>query len=400
MERVSETTGKRTTRGFVRPLLARSTDEEHRVSTPLELFFDLCFVVAVAQASNSLHHALAEDDLHQVLVGYPIAFFAIWWAWMNFTWFSSAYDNDDVLYRSGVFVQIIGVLILAAGVPRAFSGASFAIVTLGYAVMRVGLVFLWLRAARDDVPRRQTDARYAVGISACMVGWGLLLLLPDGIHVAGIVVMVVAELLVPVWAEQSTPTSWHPHHIAERFGLFTLIVLGESVAAATIAIQSAADAGGAVGDLLDVAAGGVLIVFAMWWMYFAQPVGPLVERARGSFDQSSWRQAFLWGYGHYVVFASAAAVGAGLAVAADQAIGHADLSARGATTCVAVPTALYLLSVWAIHLTAKPAGPVRAAAPCAAILVMVVAVAGLPVLAVGLILVALVVFSELATRPA
>ena len=124
MERVSETTGDRTTRGFVRPLLARSTDEEHRVSTPLELFFDLCFVVAVAQASNSLHHALAEDDLHQALVGYPIVFFAIWWAWMNFTWFASAYDNDDVLYRLGVFVQIVGVLILAAGVPRAFSSAT------------------------------------------------------------------------------------------------------------------------------------------------------------------------------------------------------------------------------------------------------------------------------------
>ena len=77
-----------------------------------------------------------------------MVFFAIWWAWMNFTWFASAYDNDDVLYRLGVFVQIAGVLILAAGVPRAFASASFAIVTLGYAVMRVGLVSLWLRAAR------------------------------------------------------------------------------------------------------------------------------------------------------------------------------------------------------------------------------------------------------------
>jgi low temperature requirement protein LtrA len=297
-------------------------------------------------------------------------------------------------------VQIIGVLILAAGVPRAFSGASFAIVTLGYAVMRVGLVFLWLRAARDDPPRRQTDARYAVGISACMVGWGLLLLLPDRIRFAGIVVMVVAELLVPVWAERSTPTSWHPHHIAERFGLFTLIVLGESVAAATIAIQGAADAGGALGDLVDVAAGGVLVVFAMWWMYFAQPVGPVVERARASLDQSVRRQAFLWGYGHYVVFASAAAVGAGLAVAADQATGHADITARGATACVAVPAALYVLSVWAIHVTAKPVGPVRAVAPCAAVLVVLVAVAGLTVVAVGLVLVALVVVSELAIRAA
>jgi low temperature requirement protein LtrA len=397
MDRVSEATGDRTTRGFLRPLVARSTDEEHRVSTPLELFFDLCFVVAVAQASTSLHHALAEDDLHQAVFGYPIAFFSIWWAWMNFTWFSSAYDNDDLLYRVGVFVQIVGVLILAAGVPRAFAG-SFAVVTLGYAVMRVGLVFLWLRAARDDSVRRRTDLHYAIGISACMVGWGLLLVIPDGVRLPGIVVMVVAELLVPVWAEQSTPTSWHAHHIAERFGLFTLIVLGESVAAATIAIQSAADAGGALGDLVDVAAGGVLVVFAMWWVYFAQPVDAIVERAREALDESSWRHSFIWGYGHYVVFASAAAVGAGLAVAADQAIGHADLSARGATLCVAIPAALYVLSVWGVHVSAKPAGPVRVAPPCAAALVVVVALAGLPVVVVGLVLVALVAFSELAAR--
>ena len=77
----------------------RDSDEEHRAATPLELFFDLCFVVAVAQAAGSLHHALAEDHLAQALVGYPMVFFAIWWAWMNFTWFSSAYDTDDVAYR-------------------------------------------------------------------------------------------------------------------------------------------------------------------------------------------------------------------------------------------------------------------------------------------------------------
>ena len=155
-----------------------------------------------------------------------------------------------------------------------------------------------------------------------------------------------------------------------------------------------------IGDLLACVGGGLLIVFGMWWVYFAQPVGPIVEQARASLDRSSWRQAFLWGYGHYVVFAAAAAVGAGLAAAADQAIGRADLSARAATACVAVPAALYVLSVWAVHVTAKPAGPVRAAPPSAAVLVVLVAAAGLPVVAVGLVLVALVAFSELAARAA
>src|SRR3954468_7342002 len=222
MERVSETTGDRTTRGFVRPLLARSTDEEHRVSTPLELFFDLCFVVAVAQAANSLHHAIAEDHISQALVSYPMVFFAVWWAWMNFTWFASAYDTDDVAYRLAVLVQIAGVLILAAGVPRLFEDHDLAVVPLGYAVMRVSLAGQWLRAAYSDPPSRRTNLRYAFGVSACMLGWLVVLVLPRGWQAAGFLVMVVAELSVPILAERHGTTTWHPHHIAERYGLFTL----------------------------------------------------------------------------------------------------------------------------------------------------------------------------------
>ena len=79
-------------------MVARRTDEEHRVATPLELFFDLCFVVAVAQAARTCT-TISRRATWPGLVGYPMVFFAIWWAWMNFTWFASAYDNDDVLYR-------------------------------------------------------------------------------------------------------------------------------------------------------------------------------------------------------------------------------------------------------------------------------------------------------------
>ena len=151
---------------------ARGPDEANRASTPLELFFDLCFVVAVAQASDSLVHTLARGEIATSLVGYTTVFFAIWWAWMNFTWFASAYDNDDVPYRLAVLVQIVGVLILAAGVPRAFGKHDLSVIATGYAVMRVSLVALWLRAAREDRDRRRTDVRYAVGVSVCMIGFG------------------------------------------------------------------------------------------------------------------------------------------------------------------------------------------------------------------------------------
>ncbi len=385
--------------GWRRPLRARGTDEQHRAATPLELFFDLCFVVAVAQCSSSLHHALADDHLRDALVGYPSVFFAIWWAWMNFTWFASAYDNDDALYRLAVFVQIAGVLILAAGVPRAVEDDNFGIVTLGYAVMRVALVAQWLRAAGSDPERRVTACRYAIGVGVCMIGWIAILPLDGALRTGGFLVMVAAELLVPLWAERPNPTSWHPGHIAERYGLFTLIVLGESVLAATVGIQQALDAGRDFGDLVGIALGGLLTVFSLWWVYFALPAHHVVEQARAHFGVDS-NYSFVWGYGHFVVFASAAAVGGGLAVAVDVAVddpaAHIALSARGATLAVAIPVALYLVSVWLLHAGALRDTAARFAKPGAAALVVVAALAGLPILAIGVVLTLSVIVSVVA----
>jgi len=375
-----------------RPMRARGTDEEHRAATPLELFFDLCFVVAVAQAASSLHHALAEDRLGDAFVGYPLVFFAIWWAWMNVTWFASAYDNDDVPYRLVVLLQIAGALILAAGVPRLFDDRDLGVATLGYAVMRAGLVWQWLRAARHDPERRTTALRYAAGVSACTAGWALLLVVPDGWRWLGVPVMAVAELSVPIWAERTGVTTWHPRHIAERFGLFTLIVLGESVLAATMAVQTALDAGEAIGGLVEVAAGGLLIVFSMWWLYFGKPAdhGGVTSRA-----------SFVWGYGHLVVFASAAAVGAGVSVVVDQASHHAEISARGATAAVAIPVALYLLSVWALHTwnrAARAGRPLGLRFPLAAGLVLVATFTE-SVVVIGAVLAALVASTLVAPQP-
>src|SRR3954447_10531253 len=152
------------TRGFLVPMRARAADEPHRVSTPLELFFDLCFVVAVAQAAAPLHHSIAEHHVPSGLRGYLMVFFAIWWAWMNFPWFASAYDTDDDVYRLTTFVQIAGCLVLAAGVGPAFEDADFRIITIGYVIMRLALVAQWLRASRSDPERRNVALRYAIGV--------------------------------------------------------------------------------------------------------------------------------------------------------------------------------------------------------------------------------------------
>ncbi|MFJ1845776.1 MULTISPECIES: low temperature requirement protein A [unclassified Streptomyces] len=323
---------------------ARSRAEKHRVATPLELFFDLCFVVAVAQAGRRLLHAVAEGHVATGVASYAAVFFAIWWAWVNFSWFASAYDTDDPLYRVVTFVQITGVLILAAGVPRAFDAGDWTVGVAGYVVMRLALTSQWLRAAYcTRGAERRVALRYAVGIVVAQLGWIGMLLLTDntgGARAAVFVVLVLAELSVPAIAERDRPTNWHPHHIGERYGLFTIIVLGETIAAATVAVQEAVDEHDAFGELLPIAAGGLLIVFSAWWVYFAVPIH---DYLRGS------REAFIWGYGHFLVFGSAAAIGSGLEVAVEETVGKAHVSGTVAAAAVTVPSALFLLTVWVLH---------------------------------------------------
>ncbi|MEO8695580.1 MAG: low temperature requirement protein A [Acidimicrobiales bacterium] len=376
-----------------RPMGPRSPVESHRASTPLELFFDLCFVVAIAQAGSSLHHALIDGHGRHALSVFPIVFFAIWWAWMNFTWFASAYDNDDVPYRLAVLVQIAGALILAAGVPRAFDDRDFAVVTVGYLVMRVALISLWLRAAIEHREGRGCSTRYAIGVGACQVGWLSLLLLPEHARPWGWLILVPLELLVPVWAERRGATSWHPGHIVERYGLFTIIVLGESVLAASVAIQTALDGGQSLADLASITGGGLLIVFSMWWIYFDLPAERVVSGARTDFSHAQ-RAAFIWGYGHLVVFASAAAVGAGLAATVDHTAGHADLTSTSAALSVTVPVSVYLASVWVLHVRFKDPGMVRTfAVPVAVAAILASSVLGESVLITGFVMAALIVVS-------
>ncbi|MEU7041287.1 low temperature requirement protein A [Streptomyces varsoviensis] len=322
-------------------MTARSRDEEHRAATNLELLFDLCFVVAVAQAGTRLVHALAEGHTGAGIVGYLFVFFGIWWAWMNFSWFASAYDCDDVPYRLLTLVQMAGVQVYAAGVPRAFDDNNWMVAVIGYIAMRLALTSQWLRAAHSETGEAKRTARlYATGLTICQLGWVALLFAPGDMKKWLFLVLVVAELAVPVVAERRHRTAWHPHHIAERYGLFTIIVLGETISAGTVAVQSAVDEHKALGELLPIAGGGLLIVFAAWWIYFAVPIHSHLRTNR---------DALPWGYGHFFVFGSAAAIGAGIEVAVEEAVGKAHISTAAASAAVTVPAAIFMITVWLLH---------------------------------------------------
>jgi low temperature requirement protein LtrA len=267
-----------------------------------------------------------------------------------------------VPYRLITVVQIAGVLILAAGLPRVFVTGDFSIIVLGYVIMRCAMIVQWLRAAGADPARRVTAHRYAIGIALCQIGWIVRLALPPEIANVSFLALALAEIAVPLWAEGAAQTPWHPEHISERYGLFTLIVIGESVLAATTAIQSSLETGVARSVLLTTAGCSLVIVVALWWLYFDHAAG--AERAQQ-------RLPVVWSYGHLPIFAAAAGVGAGLQAAIDFATGIAHISTAAAGLGLAVPLAIYLLGVWLVHLAPGKASPIQLlASPLVAVLIL------------------------------
>ncbi len=324
-----------------RTMTGRDPHEPHRASTPLELLFDLCFVVAVGQAAAQLHQGLGTDHVRHAVAGFVVVFFAIWWAWLNFTWFASAYDTDDVPYRLLTFVQIIGVLILASGVSAAFAG-DLLVITVGYIVMRIALTLQWLRAAVCDEPGRRTALRYALALTVLQTGWIVRLFTPGSWGYATFAILAVAELAGPYWSEHTARmTTWHPQHIAERYGLFTIIVLGECVLSAFVAINAARTSASGISAHLAIIAGtGLLCMFSLWWIYFELSAERMLEERS--------QLSFVWGYGHYFLFASIAALGAGTALVAslsgDTTHGaQRSLSEMGQALSIAVPVGVALL---------------------------------------------------------
>ena len=370
---------------LVRRMGPRDPHEAHRVASPLELFFDLVFVVAISSAAAQLHHGLSAAH-YETILGFGLVFFAIWWAWMNYAWFASAYDCDDVVYRLLTFAIMAGSLLLAAGVPDLFvDGQSVAVVT-GYAVMRLAMVALWLRVAKDDRPHRTTALTYAVGITVVQGLWIARLALDGaGVLYATFGLLVLAELTVPWLAEQrGGPTPFHPHHIAERYGLFTIIVLGEVILASVQAIQgvlakpvtetshgavSSAEGGGGglTPGLVLLAVGGLLVVFSLWWLYFKREHVDLIGQGR--------TMTWVFSYAHVFVFASVAAVGAGLAAAVDVVEHVAVAGPRAIAFALAVPIAVYSMVLGSLHAAADH--DPRTAVPALALSVVVLGIAAL-----------------------
>ncbi|GGC29986.1 putative low temperature requirement protein A [Brevibacterium sediminis] len=344
------------------PMRPRDPGEEGRAASTLELFFDLVFVIAVSIASSHLHDTVTEGRLGDGVVNYLVVFFGIWWAWMNFTWFATSFDTDDWLYRVLTIVQMGGVLILAAGIGPVFENEDYRLLIGGYVLMRIIMISQWLRASRGARVARWTTIIYAAGIGLAQILWVMWLAIDDSmIRSVGLVVLILAEVAVPVIAEARGKTPWHPHHITERYGCFTIIVLGESLLASA---NTVFDALGEVEDIVPLISLGVLcliVTAAMWWIYFWPPH----HRAIGSLGGS-----LRYGYGHYFIFAAAGAFSAGVGVEADSQLGASALNPVLATFTVSVPIVVFVLGVWVVAIRANANAVVNTVVPACALLVL------------------------------
>ncbi|KAJ1556609.1 hypothetical protein HK096_011597, partial [Nowakowskiella sp. JEL0078] len=281
------------------PMNPRNPKEAHRSATSLELLFDLTLVVAIGSVSHELALSFerwSNDGIRDGVLRFFPSFFAIWLAWMSYCWFASSYDNDDSINRISTLGQMIGVLAISTGIHSVFSNLDFTIVTYGYVIMRVSYILQRVRTLFFDHKARRTNLGHIIGTIVVQILWVVrLYVYPESlvqIYVT-FVGLGLMELLVPFLSEYVRPNPFHPHHIAERYSGFTIIVLGECVLVISGALQTAFNGNSDVSksELIMIGIGGMISIFSLWWVYFLIPYGSLLEHNRN--------KAFIWGYGHY-----------------------------------------------------------------------------------------------------
>ena len=334
----------------IRRMSGRDPHELHRVASSLELLFDLTFVTCFAFAAAQFAHAIAAGHYASALIGFGFSSLCICWAWFNFTWFASAYDTDDWIFRITTMVQMTGVLVLAVGLPRLFSSLEQgqqldnSVMVLGYVIMRAAMICQWLRAARQDFARRRACLTYAAAIAMAQIGWIAIILFPFsmGVTIALVVIWFLIEFAGPVLAERKDGgTPWHAEHIAERYSLFAILALGEGLVGTVATLSAEIEHQGWTLETALACLAGVGLTFGMWWVYSILPSANVLHVHRS--------RAFIWSYGQILIIASIVATGAGLDVAANLIENKAHIGTLPALLATAIPVALFLALIYALH---------------------------------------------------
>jgi low temperature requirement protein LtrA len=320
------------TRWLRPPRLRGAAQTEERHATWLELFFDLVFVVAVAQLSGNLEH-----DPTLAGVGWFVALFVpVFWAWMGYTYYANRFDTDDVAFRVAMLTGMLAIAAFAVTIPQAHGHGS-AQFALAYVAVRAVLIGLYVRAWRHVAEARDLCRRFVIFFGAGAGLWLASLLVPTPGRYALWALAIGVELAGPLGPGAGAVirrTPFNFSHIPERFGLFTMIVLGESVVLVTSGLAATDWRPGSVAT----AAGCFVTVSALWWLYFDFVDVSVVRRSVPAVQ--------LYLYGHLPILVGLTATGAG----ASLLLKAASSSWRW-VYCGGL--ALYLVSISVIHLTTR-----------------------------------------------
>ncbi|MGY1686723.1 low temperature requirement protein A [Geodermatophilus sp. SYSU D00867] len=335
--------GALTGRDAVRPPSLRTDDD--RSASRLELFFDLAFVLVVAE----LAIALREDvTLHGFLV-FAGLFTTVWWSWVSSTLYANRFDHDDVVYRLYKLGSMAAVVGLAASASEA-TGERFAVFVVCQLLLRAMLLLQYHRAHRHVPDARPITRLYLAGTAAGAVLWAVSLAVPRPAAFALWAAAVLAEALVPLLATRSSADlPLHVEHLPERFALFVILVLGEPVAAVAHGLYDA----GWSGSALPVAVLAFVLAAALWWSYF-DLAGARAKRLLGEAGEHNGAHAHdAYVFGHLPLTLALATVGAGLELAVVEAA--AGEVPAGTRSLVAGGVAVYLVaaSVTASAMTGK-----------------------------------------------
>jgi low temperature requirement protein LtrA len=246
-----------TTRSAATPRLAavlRGTEE--RV-TPLELFFDLVFVLALTQCTA----LMAEEPTWTGLLKGLLILAVLWWSWVGYAWLTSVVDPEEGAVRLVMIGAMAALLVGALCVPTAFEGAA-GLFAATYAAVRIFHILLFVLASRDDPMLRRSVLYLAAGT---VVGTSLLLLAAFTDGPLQFAIWGVAIVLEPLGTYLFGVEGWKlvPHHFAERHALIVIIALGESIVAIGAGADLDVEAGVAVAAVVGMAA-----TAALWWLYF------------------------------------------------------------------------------------------------------------------------------------
>jgi low temperature requirement protein LtrA len=289
---------------IVRPIRLRSAEgaEAGRKVTWLELFFDLAFVAAVSQVGTPL----TNDYSPAGLLRYSLLFFLIWWAWLGHTVYSTRFDTDDVVQRVLTLAQIFGVAVMAINADDALSSRSSAGFAAAYAGLRVSLVCEYWRA-RHVRHAREFVTGTAIGLAMAAAFWLATAITPTPVRYWLWAIALVIDLSTPLFtARYTAKVPPHAEHLPERFGLFTIILIGESLVSVMKGMKSQEDWSVAAASSALL---GLTVAFTLWWWYF-DGVGAVGEMHVHSRRDS--RRFHAWAYAHFPLYLGIAVAGVGV----------------------------------------------------------------------------------------